>query len=478
MSNHLLSDDIEREDHEKKENNDKSSSILLRRPDRISLSYYYSSLSKQQHSLTIEHGAMQSPTEEDDDDANMIILSQLELIPAPNNGGDNHAEEDAVMMINLIKNNNNNEQQGCLSLSQQQYVNSCSLLKGSEQSVTFVKEGDIVEYACGLDLRRPRDVGVELDNNIMMKNGAADELLKRNGDTSSSVSSSSNDDVDTATNGATIISETEVSSTANGNVQDDKIASLRSTIMMMKSCCDTTVCVKTTTNPIPMLRQANVLFSKREIMNEISAIQMNNLKADARGGRDNDDAIIISCMDIGITFSQQNYDNDKLLIIGAISKGERSWFRSDGCAITEGDIVVAFNEYIVSRMTPQDVTSFIHDILCSPKTCHLSITTIAATSSSRRSSTATGWDTIRRAVVTAGGGTLVASGAILMATPLHPVGHAMAIGGVGILGTEYEGPRKVMTSVKERLNETRQSWNERMSLFRKASSTAAESISN
>ena len=88
----------------------------------------------------------------------------------------------------------------------------------------------------------------------------------------------------------------------------------------------------------------------------------------------------------------------------------------------------------------------------------------------------TRWGTIRKAAVTAGGGTLIASGAILMATPLHPVGHAMALGGMGILGTEYEAPRKVMNSAKERLSETRQSWSEKK-MLRKASAESNSSRS-
>jgi hypothetical protein len=35
-----------------------------------------------------------------------------------------------------------------------------------------------------------------------------------------------------------------------------------------------------------------------------------------------------------------------------------------------------------------------------------------------------------------------------MATPLHPVGHAMTLGGVGVLGTEFEGPRRAFQAAK------------------------------
>jgi len=67
----------------------------------------------------------------------------------------------------------------------------------------------------------------------------------------------------------------------------------------------------------------------------------------------------------------------------------------------------------------------------------------------------------RRSAVAAGGGTLVASGTILMATPLHPVGHAMALGGVGLLSTEFEAPKKVLESTKKRIDDMRQSFQQR-----------------
>ena len=45
---------------------------------------------------------------------------------------------------------------------------------------------------------------------------------------------------------------------------------------------------------------------------------------------------------------------------------------------------------------------------------------------------------------------MVASGTVLMVTPLHPVGHALALGGVGVLGMEFEAPRKLASSARER----------------------------
>jgi len=354
-------------------------SILLRRADKISLSYY-------------------SPSPMSDDATR--ILSEFELI----------STDTEHIVINGI-----NDQDGFLS----HHINSCCSLEGSQQSSTFMKVGDVVEYACGIDCRRGYFV-------FCHEFGAAD----LNGNTD-------------ATTGAT----TDANTLANINVFD-KIEETKHIIS------DTTVLVSTTNSFKEPIRfcQSTVLFSKKEIMDEITAIQMKNFNAGRAGS--------MSCLDVGISFSQQN---DRLTI-GSISKSESSWFRSSGCAIREGDIVVGINEFVASKLSPQDATSFIHDILSSPKSCHLSIMVIATP----RLTQSTRWGTIRKAAVTAGGGTLVASGAILMATPLHPVGHAMALGGMGILGTEYEAPRKVMNSAKERLSETRQSWNEKK-MLRKAS---------
>lgn len=62
---------------------------------------------------------------------------------------------------------------------------------------------------------------------------------------------------------------------------------------------------------------------------------------------------------------------------------------------------------------------------------------------------------IRKAGVAVGGGALMTVGAVLMVTPLHPVGHAMAIGGGLALGTEFEAPRRVAQSARKRLSKLR-----------------------
>eukprot|EP00535_Pseudo-nitzschia_heimii_P003197 CAMPEP_0197176128 /NCGR_PEP_ID=MMETSP1423-20130617/2160_1 /TAXON_ID=476441 /ORGANISM="Pseudo-nitzschia heimii, Strain UNC1101" /LENGTH=804 /DNA_ID=CAMNT_0042625451 /DNA_START=185 /DNA_END=2599 /DNA_ORIENTATION=- len=56
---------------------------------------------------------------------------------------------------------------------------------------------------------------------------------------------------------------------------------------------------------------------------------------------------------------------------------------------------------------------------------------------------------IRKRAVAMGGGALIGTGAVLMVTPLHPVGHAMAIGGLGVLGTEFETPRRAFQNARQ-----------------------------
>ena len=61
---------------------------------------------------------------------------------------------------------------------------------------------------------------------------------------------------------------------------------------------------------------------------------------------------------------------------------------------------------------------------------------------------------IRRSVVAVGGSALVGTGAVLMVTPLHPVGHAMAIGGLGVLGTEFDGPKNLVKGITNKIRAT------------------------
>lgn len=76
----------------------------------------------------------------------------------------------------------------------------------------------------------------------------------------------------------------------------------------------------------------------------------------------------------------------------------------------------------------------------------VSVITLAPTQAQRQR------DTIRRTAKAVGGGTMIGVGAVMMVTPLHPIGHAMAIGGVGIVGSEFDGAKKAVSKAKNRIN--------------------------
>ena len=271
------------------------------------------------------------------------------------------------------------------------YTNPCSLLNGSTHKSTYFDVGDVIEYACSVDCSEVRHID--------------------------KVSNIDDDDDDEGAKG--IYDDSRNTSEKDIHVPTESDSNISELHEMMQESCKaglaTTVCVSTTktaNNPI-QLCQAVVLLPKGNNSNDI---------------------------DIGITFCMQ----DDRLTIKDISKDKKDLFSSPGCAIKEGHTVIGIDNFITSMLTVEDVTSLIQSILSSRESTQLSITTIATTAKPTR------WDQVRKAAVAAGGVTMVASGTVLMVTPLHPVGHALALGGVGVLGMEFEAPRKLASSAKER----------------------------
>jgi len=123
-------------------------------------------------------------------------------------------------------------------------------------------------------------------------------------------------------------------------------------------------------------------------------------------------------------------------------------FNSDGwltgTLLERGSLVLSIGQSIsVMDVDATDAQSLLEThIQCRP---FVSMTTLAPTLSQRR------WHRIRKTTKAVGGGTMVGIGAAIMVTPLHPLGHAMAIGGAGLLGSEFDGAKKVMNKAKERL---------------------------
>ncbi|KAL3926847.1 MAG: hypothetical protein SGBAC_013317 [Bacillariaceae sp.] len=58
-------------------------------------------------------------------------------------------------------------------------------------------------------------------------------------------------------------------------------------------------------------------------------------------------------------------------------------------------------------------------------------------------------DRIRKTAVAVTGSALVATGTVMLITPLHPLGHPVQMGGLGVLATEFEGPKKAYNKSKD-----------------------------
>jgi hypothetical protein len=99
-----------------------------------------------------------------------------------------------------------------------------------------------------------------------------------------------------------------------------------------------------------------------------------------------------------------------------------------------GDSVLCVNDQSANGWSLDDVAG----ILSAAKSGYTAIailaTTINRVNDGTNNQRPTWRQKVRRASVTVGGGVMVTTGAVLMVTPLHPIGHAMAIGGVAILG--------------------------------------------
>lgn len=110
--------------------------------------------------------------------------------------------------------------------------------------------------------------------------------------------------------------------------------------------------------------------------------------------------------------------------------------------IEPGDFVVAMATTLCAALEAKDAQLLWQmQVESSCQEC-LSLMTVRATEAQRR------WNRLRKAAVAGVGGTLVGLGGIMLATPLHPVGHAVTLGGVGVLGSEFEGPRKAFEAAR------------------------------
>ncbi len=146
------------------------------------------------------------------------------------------------------------------------------------------------------------------------------------------------------------------------------------------------------------------------------------------------------------TVASQNQNEGKkagssLLHMGPIP--ENHWLTKQ-TKIKEGDFLLCADDTPCynGELSPGDLSMiWMTKVVSLSSKGYVSITTC--------STPPTVMESIRKKAVAATGGALVGTGAVLMVTPLHPVGHAMAIGGLGVLGTEFETPRKAFQKAKQ-----------------------------
>ena len=389
--------------------------ILLRRPDRISLSYW-SSPRRRDDDVVVDRSRILAGLQFCDSATGAIAIHVIQK------------QYDSATTVNPIS----------------QSINVCALLEGSNHALTYFDVGDVVEYACGVDCRQGRCEAL-----------ASATIMNCTDDHDAAVCTTSDDAVD---NNVNDIKFAIIERERDNDATTYLIEKIRGSVDF-----DTTVCVSTKTSrkDPTRLSQAVVLFATEDSPPVIE----DNVPKDEGDSSFSTNDIDNSCFDIGVKFSQR----DNRLIIESVSNTSIGWFSSTGCAIKKGDIVVGINEYITSTMSPEQANALLFAIVSSRTTSQLSITAIAM---SQTINSLTKWDIARKSVVGAVGGTLAVSGTVLYFTPLHPVGHALALGGVAVLGTEFEAPRKLMINAKECLSEGRLKWNERRGIRGEASSNS------
>lgn len=114
-------------------------------------------------------------------------------------------------------------------------------------------------------------------------------------------------------------------------------------------------------------------------------------------------------------------------------------------ALRQGDIVVAINATPCSQMTAEQAEELL-------KQSQDSVTIIAMKPPTENTNRFQRWMRhAKRAGVAIGGGTLVGVGLIFIPTLPPPFGEVLIVGGVSVLGTEFEAPKRVMRSARDSL---------------------------
>lgn len=112
--------------------------------------------------------------------------------------------------------------------------------------------------------------------------------------------------------------------------------------------------------------------------------------------------------------------------------------------LSPGDAVVALQGKPCHDMECDDAANYL-------KTTAGWVSIVALSSSSNSRSIMPWWRHARRAAVGVGGGTMVGVGMVSIPTLPPPVGEVLIAGGVSMLAKEFEGPKRVVRSCRDRL---------------------------
>ncbi|KAL3916516.1 MAG: hypothetical protein SGILL_005143 [Bacillariaceae sp.] len=149
---------------------------------------------------------------------------------------------------------------------------------------------------------------------------------------------------------------------------------------------------------------------------------------------------------VGIGFHVLEHGEHRLLQINYLdSNGLLAY-----SALSQGDLVLAINDVPCAEKSPEEAAALILE-----STSTVTILALNPTLAGRQHGVGTRaqrWmRSAKRAGIAIGGGTMVGVGLIFIPTLPPPFGEVLIVGGVSVLGTEFEAPKRLMRSTRDSL---------------------------
>ncbi|KAL3917439.1 MAG: hypothetical protein SGILL_004712, partial [Bacillariaceae sp.] len=149
---------------------------------------------------------------------------------------------------------------------------------------------------------------------------------------------------------------------------------------------------------------------------------------------------------VGIGFHTLEHGDHSLLQVNYLDSNGLLAYSS----LSQGDLVLAINDTPCAEKTPEEAAALILE-----STSTVTILALNPTLAGRQHGVGTRaqrWmKSAKRAGVAIGGGTLVGVGLIFIPTLPPPFGEVLIVGGVSVLGTEFEAPKRLVRSTRDAL---------------------------